>query len=109
MGIYTDQTRDQSAVDHVDVLGRRWGVFNKPGTAMFVVKGYRLENGQKLIDERYNVPIECTGDWTKREWAEASIKIYKERLEKETEQAVKRSESKERNQKREELNAASTS
>ena len=108
MGIYTDQMRDQSLSDHVDVLGRRWGVFNKSGTSMFVVKGYRLEGGQKVIDERYAVPTECDGIWTKREWADDAIKIYLKRLEKETEQATKRSESKERNQKREELNAAST-
>lgn len=108
MGIYADETKDYSTENFTDVLGRHWGVYNKSGTGMFVVRGYRMEKDQKIIDGRYPTPAECEGQWTKKEWAEDAIRRYMARLLKETEATTKRVESKARNEKREELNAASS-
>lgn len=101
MGIFTDQTVDHSKETLVDVLGKQWGVFNKPGTGMFIVKCYRLEGGKKVIDNRVPPPEECTGDWTKREWAVESIKRYINRLKTQTEQQTLRAKQKARNEERE--------
>lgn len=108
MGIFTDQNLDHSKEELIDVLGRRWGVFNRKGTGMFYVANYKLaDNGQPNIDHRVPAPDECAGDWTKREWAVDAIRIYIERLKKETDAQAQKQKIKARNEVREDATATS--
>lgn len=112
MGIFTDQMHDHSKEELVDALGRRWGVFNNPGTGLFIVRCYSVApDGTKSIDNRMAVPEECAGIWTKREWAASAIKLYISRLQSDTEEAMKRQKIKARQEKepKEELDATGTS
>ena len=108
MGLFTDQNLDHSKEELVDVLGRRWGVFNKKGTGMFYIAQYKLdERGQPSIDNRVPPPPECAGDWTKREWAVDGIKNFFRRLDAEAEAATQRQKVKSRNEAREDATATS--
>lgn len=104
MGIYVDENKLETPEhDLKDPLGRLWGVFNRPGTGMFEVRFYKLEDGVPVFDRRVPAPPECAGVWTKREWAVAAIKRFLHRMDEETKAADKAAKNRAISEKRKEL------
>jgi hypothetical protein len=77
MALFTNPNEEQSRETLVDMQGKSWGVFNRPGTGVFYAACYKLDDkGNINIDNRFVAPPECNGLWTNRTSALEAIKLF---------------------------------